>query len=61
MSVTGLPDGEPGGGPMRAGVAIADLFTGMYTCSAILAALYGARRPARAHISTWRCSIRRSR
>ena len=40
MSVTGLPDGEPGGGPMRAGVAIADLFTGMYTCSAILAALY---------------------
>ena len=40
MSVTGLPDGEPGGGPMRAGVAIADLFTGMYTCSAIVAALY---------------------
>ena len=28
MSITGLPDGEPGGGPMRAGVAIADLFTG---------------------------------
>ncbi|HEX6785284.1 MAG TPA: CaiB/BaiF CoA-transferase family protein [Sphingomicrobium sp.] len=40
MSVTGLPDGEPGGGPMRAGVAIADLFTGMYACTAILAALY---------------------
>jgi formyl-CoA transferase len=40
MSVTGLPDDEPGGGPMRAGVAIADLFTGMYTCVAILAALY---------------------
>jgi crotonobetainyl-CoA:carnitine CoA-transferase CaiB-like acyl-CoA transferase len=40
MSVTGLPDGDPGGGPMRAGVAIADLFTGMYTCVAILAALY---------------------
>lgn len=40
MSVTGLPDGEPGGGPMRAGVAIADLFTGMYTCVAILAALF---------------------
>jgi len=40
MSVTGLPDGEPGGGPMRAGVAIADLFTGMYSCVAILAALY---------------------
>jgi crotonobetainyl-CoA:carnitine CoA-transferase CaiB-like acyl-CoA transferase len=40
MSITGLPDGEPGGGPMRAGVAIADLFTGMYTCVAILAALH---------------------
>jgi len=44
MSVTGLPDDEPGGGPMRAGVAIADLFTGMYTCSAILAALYGREK-----------------
>jgi len=40
MSVTGLPDGEPGGGPMRAGVAVADLFTGMYAANAILAALY---------------------
>lgn len=40
MSITGLPDGEPGGGPMRAGVAVADLFTGMYACVAILAALY---------------------
>ena len=40
MSLTGLPDGEPGGGPMRAGVAVADLFTGMYAASAILAALY---------------------
>lgn len=40
MSVTGLPDDEPGGGPMRAGVAIADLFTGMYSCVAILSALY---------------------
>ncbi|MEO6581950.1 MAG: CaiB/BaiF CoA-transferase family protein [Sphingomicrobium sp.] len=40
MSVTGLPDGEPGGGPLRAGVAIADLFTGMYACVAILAALH---------------------
>jgi formyl-CoA transferase len=44
MSVTGLPDDEPGGGPMRAGVAIADLFTGMYTCSAILAALYAREK-----------------
>ncbi len=39
MSLTGPPDGEPGGGPMRTGVAVADLFTGMYTANAILAAL----------------------
>ena len=40
MSLTGLPDGEPGGGPMKVGVAVADLFTGMYTANAIVAALY---------------------
>lgn len=40
MSLTGLPDGEPGGGPMRVGVAVADLFTGMYTANAICAALF---------------------
>jgi formyl-CoA transferase len=40
MSITGLPDGVPGGGPMRVGVAVVDLFTGMYTAVAILAALY---------------------
>jgi crotonobetainyl-CoA:carnitine CoA-transferase CaiB-like acyl-CoA transferase len=40
MSITGLPDGEPGGGPMRVGVAVVDLFTGLYTCVSILAALY---------------------
>jgi crotonobetainyl-CoA:carnitine CoA-transferase CaiB-like acyl-CoA transferase len=36
MSVTGAPDGEP----MKVGVAIADLMTGMYASSAILAALH---------------------
>ena len=40
MSITGLPDGEPGAGPMRVGVAVVDLFTGLYTTIAILAALY---------------------
>jgi len=40
MSLTGLPDEEPGGGPMRVGVAVADLFTGMYTANAICAALF---------------------
>lgn len=40
MSITGLPDGDPGGGPMRVGVAVVDLFTGLYTTVAILSALY---------------------
>ena len=39
MSITGLPDEVENGGPLRAGVAVIDLFTGMYTASAILAAL----------------------
>lgn len=40
MSITGEPDSVPGGGPMRAGVAVTDLFTGMYSTVAILAALH---------------------
>ena len=44
MSITGLPDGEPGGGPMRVGVAVVDLFTGLYTCVAILSALYAREK-----------------
>jgi crotonobetainyl-CoA:carnitine CoA-transferase CaiB-like acyl-CoA transferase len=39
MSVTGEPDGMPGGGPQRAGVPIADIITGMYASIAICAAL----------------------
>jgi len=39
MSVTGERDDLPGGGPQKVGVAVADLFTGMYTTVAILAAL----------------------
>ena len=39
MSVTGEPDGTPGGGPQRAGVPIADIITGMYASVAICAAL----------------------
>ena len=39
MSVTGEADGFPGGSPQKAGVAIADLFNGMYASSAILAAV----------------------
>ncbi len=40
MSVTGERDGRPGGGPMRVGLPIVDLMTGMHAVSAILAAIY---------------------
>jgi len=39
MSVTGERDDRPGGGPQKVGVAIADIVTGMYASSAVLAAL----------------------
>ncbi len=40
MDITGRADGEPGGGPLRVGVAVIDLFTGLYASNAILAALH---------------------
>jgi formyl-CoA transferase len=39
MSITGERDDRPGGGPQKAGVAVSDLMTGMYSAVAILAAL----------------------
>ena len=39
MSITGERDDLPGGGPQKAGVAVADLMTGMYSTMGILAAL----------------------
>ena len=39
MSVTGEKDGLPGGGPQKAGVALADVMTGLYSTIAILGAL----------------------
>ncbi|HEY4115647.1 MAG TPA: CaiB/BaiF CoA-transferase family protein [Rhizomicrobium sp.] len=39
MSITGQPDGAPGAGPMKVGVAVSDIVTGLYTTIAILAAL----------------------
>ncbi len=39
MSITGKAEGTPGGSPQRVGVAVTDLFTGVYACSAILAAV----------------------
>ena len=43
MSVTGERD-DRGGGPQKVGVAVADLFTGMYSAVGILAALRHAER-----------------
>ena len=39
MSVTGQPQDQPGGGPVKVGVALADVMTGLYASIAILAAL----------------------
>jgi formyl-CoA transferase len=39
MSITGRSDEEPGGGPQRVGVALTDIFTGVYAATAILAAV----------------------
>ena len=47
MSITGRPDGEPGGGGMRVGVAITDVFTGIYACTAILAAVHARHTTGR--------------
>lgn len=40
MSVTGRPDDEPGGGPMKVGIPISDLVTGLYAAVSILGALH---------------------
>lgn len=43
MSITGAPDGQP----QRAGVAVTDLFTGLYSVAGILAALHQRARTGR--------------
>lgn len=43
MSITGQSDGAPGAEPMKVGVAVVDLFTGLYASNAILAALHHAK------------------
>jgi crotonobetainyl-CoA:carnitine CoA-transferase CaiB-like acyl-CoA transferase len=47
MSVTGVPDGEPGAGPVKVGVAVSDLITGLYAAMAITAALYEREQSGR--------------
>ena len=39
MSITGEPDEVPGGGPVKAGIAVTDIMTGQYATIAVLAAL----------------------
>ena len=39
MTVTGIQDGEPGAGPLRVGLPMADIFAGMQSSIAVLAAL----------------------
>ena len=47
MSITGKPDGEPGGGPVKVGVALTDILTGLYASTAILAALQAREHTGR--------------
>jgi crotonobetainyl-CoA:carnitine CoA-transferase CaiB-like acyl-CoA transferase len=47
MSVTGVPDGEPGAGPVKVGVAVSDLITGLYAAMAIAAALHEREQSGR--------------
>jgi crotonobetainyl-CoA:carnitine CoA-transferase CaiB-like acyl-CoA transferase len=47
MSITGEPDDASGGGPVKVGVAVADLLTGMYATTAVLAALAHRERSGR--------------
>ena len=43
MSVTGRADGEAGAGPVKVGIPVSDLFTGLYAVISVLAALNHAR------------------
>lgn len=47
MSVTGERDDLPGGGPQKAGVALSDVMTGLYSTIAILGALHQRERSGR--------------
>ena len=39
MGASGLPDGVPGAGPMKSGLSLIDILTGLYVSSAVLAAI----------------------
>jgi crotonobetainyl-CoA:carnitine CoA-transferase CaiB-like acyl-CoA transferase len=44
MSLSGRADGEPGAGPMKVGVALVDVMTGLYAAIAVLAAVNDRHR-----------------
>ena len=44
MSVTGQPDGTPGAEPLKTGIPVSDLFTGLYATISILAAIHHRQR-----------------
>lgn len=44
MSITGEKDGQPGAGPQKVGVAVTDIFTGLYATIAIQGALLERQR-----------------
>jgi crotonobetainyl-CoA:carnitine CoA-transferase CaiB-like acyl-CoA transferase len=44
MAVTGIPEGRPGAGPLKAGPSLIDVFTGHNATAAILAALFHRER-----------------
>ena len=47
MAVTGVPDGEPGAGPLKAGPSLVDVFTGHNAAIAVLAAIVHRQKTGR--------------
>ncbi|MBS7664439.1 CoA transferase [Pseudomonas lalucatii] len=47
MSLTGRPEGEEGAGPVKVGVALTDILTGLYSTAAMLAALASREQSGR--------------
>ncbi|MFB9127626.1 CoA transferase [Paraburkholderia dipogonis] len=47
MSITGRPDGEDGAGPLKVGVALTDVMTGLYATVAVLSALAARHKTGR--------------
>ena len=53
MHLTGRPDDVPGGGPLKVGVAITDIMTGLYATVGVLAALAERERSGEGqHVDT---------